>query len=493
MKQSSSTKVSRTHRLTIYANSCAPVRSEVDCALTLTEGAIPEDLHGTLYRNGPGRFAVGVDRYSHPFDGDGMVSRFQFDGRTVLYRNAYVKTAEFRAEEAEGSICYRSFGTNRPGGLLRNAFRTKFKNAANTSVVSHGGRLMALWEGGWPHELDHETLATKSRFGYAGRLRNPFGALDRLLNPELPFSAHPKVDPVSGKLYNFGLAFGIKNRLLIYTVDPNGEMQPIRFIYLDKLSFIHDFVITANSKAIFFCSPVHFDVLSMLTGRKTPAAGIAGDSRAPVQILVLDLNGPPGEVSPSEMSVFEAPYSFVFHHINAFESDGDIHLFCSEMDDFPSADAAQEALAGGEVEYPLTQLVHYTLRPGQRNAIRTPLKARAFEMPRVRESDVGQSFKHFYATGTESDDLFPFMDQVLKISLHGEIEARFQLDEGLAGEPIYAPTARGGYVLSLCYNHLIRRSELIVLEPENLKTVARLTLPHSQPPGFHGNWVPVQV
>lgn len=489
MKQHSATNVSRSQRLTIYASSCAPVTSEEDCALALTEGAIPNDLHGTLYRNGPGRFAVGRDRYSHPFDGDGMISSFRFDGRSVRYRNAYVKTAEFQAEELRGRTLYRSFGTNRPGGLLQNALRTKFKNAANTGVISHGGRLLALWEGGWPHELDHDTLETRSRFGYAGRLQNPFGALDRLLNPELPFSAHPKVDPVSGKLYNFGLAFGVKNRLLIYTVNPNGEMDPIRFVNLDKLSFIHDFVITETSKAIFFCSPVHFDVLSMLTGRKTPAAGIAGDPFARVRILVVDLNAPPGEISRSHTSVFEAPYSFVFHHINAFERDGEVHLFSSEMGDFPSAEAAQEALTGGEVEYPLTRLVHYVLRPGQRNAIRNPLNVRAFEMPRVRDIDVGRSFEHFYATGAESDDLFPFMDEVLKISTTGAIKARFQLEEGLAGEPVYAPTPRGGYVLSLCCNHLTKKSELIVLEPHRLKTVARLSLPHSQPLGFHGNWV----
>ena len=37
-------------------------------------GKIPEDLEGTLLRNGPGLFEIGGIPVSQPFDGDGMVS-----------------------------------------------------------------------------------------------------------------------------------------------------------------------------------------------------------------------------------------------------------------------------------------------------------------------------------------------------------------------------------------------------------------------------------
>ena len=36
-------------------------------------GTIPEDLEGTLLRNGPGLFEIGGIPVSQPFDGDGMV------------------------------------------------------------------------------------------------------------------------------------------------------------------------------------------------------------------------------------------------------------------------------------------------------------------------------------------------------------------------------------------------------------------------------------
>ena len=41
-----------------------------------------------------------------------------------------------------------AFGTQRPGGPLRNAFDMRLKNPANTNAVLWGGRLLALWEVG---------------------------------------------------------------------------------------------------------------------------------------------------------------------------------------------------------------------------------------------------------------------------------------------------------------------------------------------------------
>jgi all-trans-8'-apo-beta-carotenal 15,15'-oxygenase len=98
--------------------------------------------------------------------------RFAFDGARVRYRTRFVATREREEEARARRPVYRSFGTNLPGGLRKNLFRTTFKNAANTSVVWHGGKLLALWEGGLPHRLDPETLATFGRDDYGGRLRN---------------------------------------------------------------------------------------------------------------------------------------------------------------------------------------------------------------------------------------------------------------------------------------------------------------------------------
>lgn len=42
------------------------------------EGKVPEELQGTLFRNGPGLFDVQGTPLQHPFDGDGMVCAISF-------------------------------------------------------------------------------------------------------------------------------------------------------------------------------------------------------------------------------------------------------------------------------------------------------------------------------------------------------------------------------------------------------------------------------
>ena len=50
-------------------------------------------------------------------------------------------------EEKAAKIRYRNtFGTQRVGGFIANAFDLYLKNPANTNVVEWGQRLLALWE-----------------------------------------------------------------------------------------------------------------------------------------------------------------------------------------------------------------------------------------------------------------------------------------------------------------------------------------------------------
>ncbi|MCJ8276586.1 MAG: carotenoid oxygenase family protein, partial [Bdellovibrionales bacterium] len=445
-----------------YKESTAPVVNEFDEEIKPDFGQVPTSIRGILFRNGAGRLQIGNDTYDHPFDGDGMISRFEFFNGEVKYANKYVKTKEFAEEEAAQKMLYRAFGTNKPGGFFKNFFNTKFKNASNTNVIHHGGKLLSLWEGGWPHEIDFNSLNTLSRFSYQGRLKNPFGFMDKKINPQLPFSAHPKVDPKTGRLYNFGTAFGVKNRIIVYSVNPEGQLDSLRSIELDHLSFIHDFVITSESKMIFFCTPVSFDRTSMITGQLSPANGIKGDPSVPTKIIVLDLNGEEGELSSDQYQSFEAPYSFIFHHVNAFEDERGIQVYSVENPDFPTAEDIRKTLEDYESFYPATRLVKYTLRSGQTRADWQELPMSCIVVPRVSTIDVGSMHEFFYATAAPHSDQFPFMNELKKIRREGGLDSVFTYEKGLVGEPILADGDR--YILSLCYNGYTNKSELLILD-----------------------------
>jgi len=69
---------------------------------------------------------------AHLFDGDGMIMAFAMRGGRVCVRNAFVKTAEWRDEEAAGALRYRNtFGTQPRGGWRANAFNVPMHSNFN--------------------------------------------------------------------------------------------------------------------------------------------------------------------------------------------------------------------------------------------------------------------------------------------------------------------------------------------------------------------------
>lgn len=68
------------------------------CIMQVT-GTIPPELCGTYYRNGPG-LHVTNPRYSrHTLDGDGMVLSIAFKDGKAFFRNRFVRTKGFLAEQ----------------------------------------------------------------------------------------------------------------------------------------------------------------------------------------------------------------------------------------------------------------------------------------------------------------------------------------------------------------------------------------------------------
>ena len=142
------------------------------------EGRIPSALRGTVFRNGPGNFERGGQRYEHVLDGDGLLCRWSLDGATgrARFASRFVRTPEYAAEEAADTVLHRNtFGTqpaSGPLGELENAFDLVLKNPANTNVQSWGGKLLALWEAALPCRIDPDTLEYVGRETFDGLPRD---------------------------------------------------------------------------------------------------------------------------------------------------------------------------------------------------------------------------------------------------------------------------------------------------------------------------------
>ena len=150
----------------------APVPDEIDAVDLPVEGVLPPELTGRYLRNGPN--PLPGESSAHWFTGHGMVHGIRLrEGRAEWYRNRWVRTKALAGQSMFG-----------PHGIDRSV------GVANTHVVAHAGRIMALVESSFPHVLTPE-LGTVGPCDFGGRLTTAM-------------TAHPKTDPATGELHFFG-------------------------------------------------------------------------------------------------------------------------------------------------------------------------------------------------------------------------------------------------------------------------------------------------
>jgi len=460
---------------------------EVDVPLSIVEGALPEGLRGSLLRAGQGRMARGGKRYAHPFDGDGMVARFSFSDKGIRYRNRHVRTREFCAEEAAGRMLFRGFGTNLPGGIGANALRTVFRNCANTNIVSHAGKLLVLWEGGLPHTLDPDTLETLERYDFEGQLLEPLSLRGRLLGRELPFSAHPRLDLVTGDLYNFGTLMGPRPKLLLYRVDPAGRMDSPRRIDLKHLSLVHDFVLTPHYY-VFLIPSVAFGTLKMVLGLNSPVGSMASAPGASETVLLVPRDGG----APLQIP---APPGFFFHFANGYEDDaGNIVLDGARWQAFPvMSDLSREVDAlvyRGEPP----RLTRFTINPQTGSVQAKLLSTYGLEFPSADPRMASVPHRYLWGAGAAPSWEQPGSCAILKVDTVTGETLKHDLAPDLPGEPLMVPRPGSsregdGWLLVTVYVAALHRTELLVLDAQRLTLLCRARLPHHLPIGFHGTWI----
>src|SRR6201989_1412773 len=163
----------------------APIPFECDAPYLKVVGELPRELNGTLYRNGPNPQFDSPG--AHWFVGDGMLHAFHLENGRASYRNRWVRTAKWQAEHDAGRALFGGFGQKLPGAP---ASAPVDGGVANTNIIFHAGRLLALEEAHLPTEIEPGTLATRGYQNYQGRIAGTF-------------TAHPKIDPKTGEMVFF--------------------------------------------------------------------------------------------------------------------------------------------------------------------------------------------------------------------------------------------------------------------------------------------------
>jgi all-trans-8'-apo-beta-carotenal 15,15'-oxygenase len=472
---------------------------EFDYWIDEVEGQIPTDLRGTLFRNGPGLLDRNGQSVRHPFDGDGMVCAIAFANGKAHFRNRFVQTAGFIAEQQAQKFLYRGvFGTQKPGGWLTNLFDTRLKNIANTQVIYWGGKLLALWEAAEPYRLDPNTLQTIG-----------IDDLNGVLQPGSAFAAHPWIDPGcpelgrSPRLVNFAIKPGLSTAITLYEFALDGVLVQQQTRTVPGFAFMHDFAITPNH-CLFLQNPVSFNPLPYLLGLRGAGECLTLQKNQSTQILVIPRDGS----APMKMLSVEA--GFVFHHANAFEQEGELYLDSIAYADFPTVDPDQdyrevkfEALAPG-------QLWRFRLDLATGTVQRRLLESRCCEFPTCHPGKVGRPYRYLYLGAAHEPSGNAPLQAITKLDLAScDRQLWSAAPSGFVGEPVFIPrhpsayanhlptTAYSGdeddgWLLTLVFDAQSDRTDVVILDARDLNqgAVARLHLKHHIPYGLHGTFTP---
>jgi carotenoid cleavage dioxygenase-like enzyme len=413
-------------------------------------GSLPRELSGLFVRNGSNPPS---GRSAHWFLGDGMVHGVRLRrGRASWYRNRYVRTPLAEAGE----------------DLLEAGVPGREVNQSNISLVHHAGRLLSLGEIGWPYELRPRDLSTVGPWNYGGRLGETM-------------TAHPKVDPETGRMHFFGYEF-LLPALRYYVADPEGRIDVVSPIAVDEVTMIHDFAVT-DRDAVFWIGPVLFGADP---ANPNPSIPFHWDQNGPCRVGVMPLDG-----SGSEIRWVDVPPCFVFHGFNAHRDGTDVVLYVHRLGQ----------AFGPEGDLVASHLTRWTIgTAGPALTFREErLSDREMDLPAHDRRHTGRPLRHGWFTTTTS----PTSDHGFELAGLCHVDLRTGREETWSpgpslrgGEGVFVPAAPSsregdGWILTYIWDRTTDRSALAVFDARSVRRgpIARVELPVRVPFGFHGLWI----
>ena len=442
----------------------APVHQEITSDTLEIIGELPPSLSGMFLRNGPNPQFSPIGQY-HWFDGDGMIHGVRIHNGQASYQNRYVRTKGWQIEHEAGKAIWS--GLLEPPQMDNPYGPTK--NAANTALVWHAGTMLATWEGGAPHAIDIPTLDTFGEYTYDGKLASSF-------------TAHPKIDPMTGEMMFFGYSFA-PPYLQYGVVSSTGELLQTVPIELPMAVMMHDFAITENY-TIFMDLPLTFSQSRMQRGELP----LMFESEKPSRFGIVNRHG-----DNSNIRWFETPACYVFHTLNAYEEGDEVVLIACRMDS-TNVLMSQDSASAPSNSIPRLHQWRFNLNTGTTSE--TMLDDVATDFPRVNENFLGRQTRYGYA-GRMVEGSMPLFDGIVKYDLKSNKSQTHKLGAGrYGGEAVFAPRPDGqdeddGWLITFVRDRTEETSELVVINAQDVSSepVARVLIPQRVPYGFHGAWI----
>lgn len=433
-----------------------PVAEETTAFDLPVTGTLPDALDGRYLRNGPNPVAPVDPLLHHWFVGTGMVHGLRLrGGKAEWYRSRYVL----------GDAAADTLDRPRVPGPRDAVFGG---GSPNTNVIGAGGTTLAIVEaGGYPMELTDELESVRYH-----DLNGTWAGT---------FSAHPKLDPVTGELFVAAYSPLFGPEVSYQVISPDRRVTHNQRIAVGDAIMLHDIAIT-ETRAVIFDLPVTLIGEALEQGYPLP---YRWNPDHPARVGVLPRYGTADDLVWCEVSP-----CYVYHPMNAYDlADGRIVL---DVCRHPKMFATDR---NGPFEGPPV-VERWTIDPVAGKVHEERLDDTSQEFPRVDERLVGRPHRYGYtaAFGTSG----PEHRGLTKWDLHAGTSTGHDFGPGRSsGEAVFIPRTPhaaedDGWIMSLVHDRAADRSELVILDAQDFAglPVATVHLPVRVPYGFHGNWVP---
>ncbi|MHC3471093.1 carotenoid oxygenase family protein [Streptomyces sp. 7R007] len=467
----------------------APSRIEADVYDLEVEGRIPPELNGAFYRAAadtqyPPRFANDVY-----INGDGMIHMVRFDNGHADLKTRYVRTQRFQLERQARQALF---------GAYRNPYTDDPSVAgvddgnANTSIIWHAGKLLALKEAALPYELDPATLETKGVYDFSGQI------------PGRTFTVHPKHDPRTGELMAFAYnASGLPDKEIhIHQIAADGKVTRTQTFEVPYSSMVHDWLVTRDH-LVFTISPMVADPEQL----KREEQYFVWDPNRETYVAII-----PRDEGVSGIKWFRSEQLMETHSLNAW-TDGDTLV----ADHFTTTSGWFSQFPKTTVGFlpeqpPFLHRWTFDLTQGASHwddATDTyrseKLLSSPGDMPRVDPRVLMEKNRHAWVGGMHPDVPMaaigpmgpPFNSLIHRDDSTGATAFWTPGEHAAPEEPVFVPksadAAEGeGYLLALVGRRDQMRHDLVVLDALDIAAgpIATVKIPFRLRYGFHGTWVP---
>jgi carotenoid cleavage dioxygenase-like enzyme len=447
----------------------APVFEEMTADGLEVVGEIPRDLNGLFAQNGPNPLHTPNQGHSW-FDGDGRVHGVHLDDGRATFRSRWIETAGLQEDRAAGRALY-------VGSMAKRGVGRRHKNVANTDLVHHAGRLLALWwEGGTPHELSLRDLKTLGSFEFGGK-------------PHAGVTSHAKVDPKTGEL--FFVSWGPKAPFLhLGVANERGLVTRYDAIELPGPRIQHDIALSERYVCVF-----DFPLIVDADRPGTDAIGFSFDPERPARFGLLERR------SSGVVRWFEVASCFMWHTACAWDEGDEFVLVGARIEHPTRIDRSGKIRDSGPIidgEHRFdARAYQWRLNLSTGSVTEHPLDDAPIEFPRVNDEHICRGARFSYMLQLKAEAAVK-CESLIKYDLSTGGSESLRFPEGHVGNEVsFAPRDRGsaeddGYLVGFVTDERSLTSEFWITPARSVTRgpLARIKLPQKVPPKFHGRWVP---